>query len=109
MAIVFRSGFLPRILGVLLIAACFGYLADSLTPLLLPNYADNRGQIREHPVNDGRTSDYLVAFDQGRKGSTIGSRSLKRAEHLALSSRSTDSERVVGQRRSIHRRYSRVT
>ena len=25
--------------GVLLIAACFGYLADSLTPLLLPSYA----------------------------------------------------------------------
>lgn len=37
--LVFKSGFLPRILGVLLIAACFGYLAESLTPLLLPNYA----------------------------------------------------------------------
>jgi len=29
-ALVFRSGFLPRILGVLLIVACFGYLANSL-------------------------------------------------------------------------------
>ena len=38
--LVFKSGFLPRILGVLLIAACFGYLADSITPLLLPNYAN---------------------------------------------------------------------
>lgn len=28
--LVFKSGFLPRILGVLLIVACFGYLADSL-------------------------------------------------------------------------------
>jgi hypothetical protein len=28
--LVFRSGFLPRILGVLLIIACFGYLANSL-------------------------------------------------------------------------------
>ena len=36
--LVFRSGFLPRILGVLLIAACFGYLAQSLTSLLLPSY-----------------------------------------------------------------------
>jgi Domain of unknown function (DUF4386) len=27
--LVFRSGFLPRILGVLLIVACFGYLANS--------------------------------------------------------------------------------
>ena len=38
--LVFRSGFLPRILGVLLIAAGCGYLADSLTPLLLPHFAD---------------------------------------------------------------------
>ena len=28
--LVFKSGFLPRILGVLLIIACFGYLANSL-------------------------------------------------------------------------------
>jgi len=27
--LVFRSGFLPRILGVLLVIACFGYLANS--------------------------------------------------------------------------------
>jgi hypothetical protein len=38
--LVFRSGFLPRILGVLLIAACFGYLAQSFTSLLLPSYED---------------------------------------------------------------------
>ncbi len=38
--LVMRSGFLPRILGVLLIAACFGYLADSLTSLLLPGYGN---------------------------------------------------------------------
>ena len=37
--LVFKSGFLPRILGVLLIAAGCGYLADSLTPLLLPHFA----------------------------------------------------------------------
>jgi hypothetical protein len=37
--LVMRSGFLPRILGVLLIAACFGYVANSLTLLLLPSYA----------------------------------------------------------------------
>jgi hypothetical protein len=36
--LVFKSGFLPRILGVLLIAACFGYLAESLTSFLLPSY-----------------------------------------------------------------------
>jgi hypothetical protein len=39
------SGFLPRILGILLIAAGFAHLADSLTPLLLPNYEDVVGRI----------------------------------------------------------------
>jgi hypothetical protein len=34
-----RSGFFPRILGILLIAACFGYVANALTLLLVPNYA----------------------------------------------------------------------
>jgi hypothetical protein len=37
--LVMRSGFLPRILGVLLIVNCFAYLAASLTSLLLPTYA----------------------------------------------------------------------
>src|SRR3984893_8685867 len=37
--LVIRSGFLPRILGVLLIINCFAYVALSLTSLLLPDYA----------------------------------------------------------------------
>jgi len=37
--LVYRLGFLPRILGVLLMAACFAYLANSFTRLLLPGYA----------------------------------------------------------------------
>lgn len=36
--LVFKSGFLPRILGVLLIIGCFGYLIDSFAVFLLPNY-----------------------------------------------------------------------
>lgn len=36
--LVYKSGFLPRILGVLLITACFGYLANSLVAFgVLPN------------------------------------------------------------------------
>ena len=38
-ALIYKSGFLPRFLGVLLIAAGLGYLVNSVTPLLLPNYA----------------------------------------------------------------------
>jgi hypothetical protein len=36
--LVMRSGFLPRILGVLLIVNCFAWTAESLTSLLLPAY-----------------------------------------------------------------------
>ena len=36
--LVYRSGFVPRILGVLVIANCFTYLADSFASLLAPQY-----------------------------------------------------------------------
>src|SRR5271154_6065515 len=36
--LVYRSGFLPRILGVLLIVACFAYVVESFTSLVLPQY-----------------------------------------------------------------------
>jgi hypothetical protein len=35
--LIYRSGFLPRILGILLFIAGCGYLLDSLTGLLLPH------------------------------------------------------------------------
>jgi hypothetical protein len=35
--LVLKSGFLPRILGILLIIGCFGYLIDSFAAFLLPN------------------------------------------------------------------------
>jgi len=43
--LVFRSGFLPRFLGVWLIINCFAYLAMSLTGLLLPRYEDRVSSI----------------------------------------------------------------
>jgi hypothetical protein len=39
--LVFKSGFLPRILGVLLIIGCFGYLIESFAAFLLPTYEVN--------------------------------------------------------------------
>ncbi len=36
--LVYRSGFLPRILGVLLIVACFGYVIDVFTFFLFPTF-----------------------------------------------------------------------
>lgn len=34
----FKSGFVPRLIGVLLIVGCFGYLAQSVTAILAPAY-----------------------------------------------------------------------
>ena len=74
--LVFESGFLPRILGVLLIAACFGYLADSLTSLLLPSYGDVVGRIANVPLTLGEPAIILWLLIRGTKDSTIGSGSI---------------------------------
>jgi hypothetical protein len=39
--LVFRSGFLPRILGILLIIGCLGYLVDSFAAFLFPSLGVN--------------------------------------------------------------------
>jgi len=38
--LVFKSGYFPRVLGILLIAASIGYLIDSFARFILPNYSD---------------------------------------------------------------------
>ena len=65
--LVFKSGFLPRILGILLIAACFGYLADSLTPLLLPSYENVVGRIADIPLILGEPALILWLLIMGAK------------------------------------------
>ena len=39
--LVFKSGFLPRILGIALIIGCFGYVIQSLAAFLLPSLRVN--------------------------------------------------------------------
>jgi hypothetical protein len=65
--LVFKSGFLPRVLGALLIAACFGYLADSLTPLLLPDHAILVGRIASIPLTLGEPAIILWLLIRGAK------------------------------------------
>ncbi len=38
--LIFKSGFMPRIIGILLIMASIGYLIDSFAKVLLSNYTD---------------------------------------------------------------------
>jgi len=38
--LIFKSGYIPRILGILLIVASIGYLIDSFANFLLPNYTE---------------------------------------------------------------------
>ncbi|MBI1748878.1 MAG: DUF4386 domain-containing protein [Acidobacteria bacterium] len=47
--LVYKSGFLPRILGVLLMINCFAYLADSFTSLLWPTYVHAVSQVTLAP------------------------------------------------------------
>jgi hypothetical protein len=65
--LLFRSGFLPRVLGVLLMAACFGYLADSLTSLLLPGYEHIVSQIADIPLTLGEPAIILWLLIRGAK------------------------------------------
>ncbi len=36
--LVFKSGYIPRIIGILLMIGCFGYVIDSFTFILFPNF-----------------------------------------------------------------------
>jgi hypothetical protein len=51
--LVYRSRFIPRILGVFLMAGCFAYLIDSFTALLLPAYAPMVSQFTVIPLAIG--------------------------------------------------------
>jgi hypothetical protein len=65
--LIYRSGFLPRILGVLLVAAGFGYLADSVTPLLLPSYANVVDRFASIPLMVGEPALILWLLIIGAK------------------------------------------
>ncbi len=43
--LIFKSGYFPRILGVLMVVAALGYLSDAYGNILVPNYAETFGWI----------------------------------------------------------------
>jgi amino acid transporter len=63
---VYRSRFLPRILGIWLIIACFAYLAMSFTGLLFPQWEDKVFNITQ-PVMLGEVAIMLWLVIMGAK------------------------------------------
>jgi hypothetical protein len=67
--LVFKSRFLPRALGVLLVIACFAYLTDSFTALLLPRYKDAVSSFTAGPAGLGEFAIMLWLLIRGVKTS----------------------------------------
>src|SRR5437763_3375976 len=65
--LVYKSRFLPRLLGVWLVIACFGWLAFSLTGLLLPRYEDKAFAISQ-PFTLGELAMMLWLVIMGARG-----------------------------------------
>lgn len=51
--LVIKSGFIPKILGILLIIGCFAYLTDSSVALLIPRYRGVLGNLLMLPLAAG--------------------------------------------------------
>ena len=71
---VWKSGFLPRFLGALLIAACFGYLSVSLTTFLLPSYVNIVSRLANIPLTLGEPAAILWLLIRGAKDQPLEAR-----------------------------------
>ena len=69
--LVYKSRFVPRLLGVWLILACFGWLAFSVTALLFPAYEDKIYTITQ-PVVLGEVATMLWLAILGAKEKHLG-------------------------------------
>jgi hypothetical protein len=74
--LIFKSGYFPKILGVVMVFAALGYLIDAYGNILYPTYAETFGLvagvgalIRELPFLG--TSIFPLACDQRRKRPTL--------------------------------------
>ena len=76
--LVYRSGFLPRFLGVWLMLACFGWLVLSLIALLFPPYYDAAFRIAQ-PVMFAEMAIMLWLLIKGAKVPTVPSSALEPA------------------------------
>jgi hypothetical protein len=70
--LVYKSGYIPRILTVLLIVASFGYLINSIGRIVLPNYPEIIWTVLMGPCLIGELALILWLVFKGGKGSTEG-------------------------------------
>lgn len=64
--LVYKSGFLPRFLGVWLVLNCFAYLTETFTGVLLPQYADMAANVA-FPLQLGEVAIMLWLIIKGAK------------------------------------------
>lgn len=67
--LVIKSGFIPKIFGILLIIGCFAYLADSITAFLIPQHREFISKILMIPLGVGEISTILWLIIVGAKNS----------------------------------------
>ena len=67
--LVYKSGTIPRIISILLLAASLGYLIDSIGNLFLPNYPEIIGQILIAPNFIGELAIIVWLVWKGGRGS----------------------------------------
>jgi hypothetical protein len=60
--LVYRSGYMPRVLGPLLGLAALGYLTDSFAQFLLPGYADHQGMFEMMVVIPGVVGEFSLTI-----------------------------------------------
>jgi Domain of unknown function (DUF4386) len=69
--LVFKSGFFPKFLGVLLMIGCFGYLIDFLLFFLSPNLAEEISMVATIPADIGELLFCLWLLIKGVKNQQV--------------------------------------
>jgi hypothetical protein len=72
---VFRSGLLPKVLGVLLMLGCFGYLVDVFGATLFSEYSTTKlARFARVPASIGEigTCLWLVIFGASKRAESVG-------------------------------------
>jgi hypothetical protein len=76
--LVFKSGFLPKFLGILLMLGCFGYLINFLGHSLIADYSQlGIASFIQLPANLGEIGTCLWLLIVGAKNDTIQTKSMK--------------------------------